>query len=103
MTYDPSPIPTPPKHPESGHLYLFAGDAPVLNLYQLAQSIPEGIFQLDIQGNTFIEVYDPDLALELSDERRFQKRIFPAYINIRNIGGDGLFTSDISEPNWGKA
>ncbi|GBF07341.1 putative bifunctional P-450/NADPH-P450 reductase1, cypD [Deinococcus aerius] len=103
MTQTLAPIPAPPKHPEYGHLHYLAGDAPVLNFFGLARQIPEGIFRLDFPGRTLIQAYDPDLVAELTDERRFQKRIHPSYTNVRNLGGDGLFTSDSSEPNWGKA
>ncbi|WP_102124773.1 bifunctional cytochrome P450/NADPH--P450 reductase [Deinococcus planocerae] len=103
MTQILAPIPSPLKHPQYGHLHYLAGDAPVLNFFQLAQHIPEGIFGLDIQGRTFIQAYDPDLVAELTDERRFQKRIHPSYTNVRHLGGDGLFTADSAEPNWGKA
>ncbi|WP_161883678.1 bifunctional cytochrome P450/NADPH--P450 reductase [Deinococcus alpinitundrae] len=103
MTQKLNPIPTPPRHPQYGHLHYFSGDAPVLNFYALSQQIPEGIFELDLQGRAVIQAYDPDLVAELTDERRFQKRVDPGYTNVRNLGGDGLFTADNFEPNWGKA
>ncbi|MBB5234744.1 cytochrome P450/NADPH-cytochrome P450 reductase [Deinococcus budaensis] len=103
MTHTLAPIPVPPRHPQYGHLHYLAGDAPVLNFAQLAGQFPEGLFQLDLQGRTFIQAYDPDLVAELTDERRFQKRIHPSYTNVRHLGGDGLFTADSDEANWGKA
>ena len=61
------------------------------------------IFWLDMMGAPIVVVSGADLVDELSDEKRFDKAVRGALRRVRAIAGDGLFTADTTEPNWGKA
>src|SRR6202049_2399066 len=73
-----SPIPHPPTKPVVGNMLSLDSRAPV---------IAAG--------------HDP--VDELSDEKRFDKAVRGPLRRVRAIAGDGLFTADTTEPNWGKA
>jgi cytochrome P450/NADPH-cytochrome P450 reductase len=40
---------------------------------------------------------------ELCDESRFDKKLHSALRGVRDFAGDGLFTAETEEPNWGAA
>ena len=61
------------------------------------------IFWLDMMGSPIVIVSGAELVDELSDEKRFDKAVRGALRRVRAIAGDGLFTADTTEPNWGKA
>lgn len=43
------------------------------------------------------------LVDELSDETRFKKMVHPPIQAVKGFAGNGLFTADTDEPDWGKA
>src|SRR6202162_5371722 len=97
-----SPIPHPPTRPVVGNMLSLDSTAPVQNLARLARELGP-IFWLDMMGAPLVVVSGHDLVNELSDEKRFDKAVRGPLRRVRAIAGDGLFTADTSEPNWGKA
>jgi cytochrome P450/NADPH-cytochrome P450 reductase len=97
-----SPIPHPPTKPVVGNMLSLDSTAPVQNLARLAKELGP-IFWLDMMGAPIVIVSGHDLVDELSDEKRFDKAVRGPLRRVRAIAGDGLFTADTSEPNWGKA
>src|SRR5882757_1479563 len=93
-----SPIPRPPTKPVVGNMLSLDSAAPVQNLTRLAKELGP-IFWLDMMGAPIVIVSGHDLVDELSDAKRFDK----ALRRVRAVAGDGLFTADTTEPNWGKA
>lgn len=97
-----SPIPHPPTRPVVGNMLSLDSSAPVQNLARLAKELGP-IFWLDMMGAPLVIVSGHDLVEELSDEKRFDKAVRGPLRRVRAIAGDGLFTADTTEPNWGKA
>jgi cytochrome P450 / NADPH-cytochrome P450 reductase len=97
-----SPIPHPPTKPVVGNMLSLDSTAPVQNLARLAKELGP-IFWLDMMGAPLVIVSGHDLVDELSDEKRFDKAVRGPLRRVRAIAGDGLFTADTTEPNWGKA
>jgi cytochrome P450/NADPH-cytochrome P450 reductase len=97
-----SPIPHPPTKPVVGNMLSLDSTAPVQNLARLAKELGP-IFWLDMMGAPIVIVSGHDLVDELSDEKRFDKAVRGPLRRVRSVAGDGLFTADTNEPNWGKA
>src|SRR6478672_6525548 len=97
-----SPIPHPPTKPVVGNMLSLDSSAPVQNLARLAKELGP-IFWLDMMGAPLVIVSGHDLVDELSDEKRFDKAVRGPLRRVRAVAGDGLFTADTSEPNWGRA
>ncbi len=97
-----SPIPHPPTKPLVGNMLSLDSTAPVQNLARLAKELGP-IYWLDMMGAPIVIVSGHDLVDELSDEKRFDKAVRGPLRRVRAIAGDGLFTADTTEPNWGKA
>lgn len=95
-------IPHPPKKPIVGNMLSVDSNAPVQHLAKLAKELGP-IYWLDMMGAPIVIVSGADLVDELSDEKRFDKAVRGALRRVRAIAGDGLFTADTDEPNWGKA
>lgn len=95
-------IPHPPKKPIVGNMLSVDSNAPVQHLAKLAKELGP-IYWLDMMGAPIVIVSGADLVDELSDEKRFDKAVRGALRRVRTIAGDGLFTADTDEPNWGKA
>jgi cytochrome P450/NADPH-cytochrome P450 reductase len=96
------PIPHPPTKPVVGNMLSLDSSAPIQDLTRLAKELGP-IFWLDMMGSPIVVVSGHDLVDELSDEKRFDKTVRGALRRVRAVGGDGLFTADTREPNWGKA
>jgi cytochrome P450/NADPH-cytochrome P450 reductase len=97
-----SPIPHPPTKPVVGNMLSLDSSAPVQNLTRLAKELGP-IFWLDMMGAPLVIASGHDLVDELSDEKRFDKAVRGPLRRVRAVAGDGLFTADTTEPNWGKA
>ncbi len=95
-------IPLPKGDPIIGNLRAVDADAPIQSFMRLAR-IHGPIFQLEFFGKVLTLVSSQELVHELSDERRFDKRVHATLKNIRDFAGDGLFTAKTDEPNWAKA
>ncbi|KAJ6522368.1 fatty acid hydroxylase [Mycena vulgaris] len=98
----PVPIPQPPTIPFIGNVASLEKDVPLHSFRLLAKTYGE-IFQLDMLGRKVICVSSYELVNEVSDDSRFQKRVSGGLSQVRNLVGDGLFTAQPEEPNWGIA
>lgn len=96
------PIPQPKSDPFLKNVRAIDSQAPIQSLMRLAR-IHGPIFRFDTPGGNALVVSSQELVNELCDEKRFDKRVHTALKNIRDFGGDGLFTAYTDEPNWGKA
>ena len=95
-------IPMPDKKPVVGNMLSVDKDQPLQSLMQLTKDLGP-IFRMDMMGTPLVVVSGHDLVEELCDETRFDKAVRGSLRRVRAIGGDGLFTGDTQEPNWGKA
>ncbi|KAI0365331.1 fatty acid hydroxylase [Pilatotrama ljubarskyi] len=95
-----TPIPTPPAVPFLGHVNTLDKDLPIRSLDLLARQYGE-IYQLNILGDRRIFANSYELQNELSDEKRFRKKVAGNLGMVRNATGDGLFTARVPEDkNW---
>ncbi|GCE13550.1 bifunctional cytochrome P450/NADPH--P450 reductase [Tengunoibacter tsumagoiensis] len=94
-------LPQPPAKFLVGNLFDVSGDH-VQNFMKLAREYGP-IYQLDLPGRQLVVVSGFDLVDELSDETRFDKKVWTPLRNIRSFAGDGLFTAETKETNWRKA
>ncbi|TFK87927.1 cytochrome P450 [Polyporus arcularius HHB13444] len=88
-----TPIPSPPGLPFVGNVDAIDKDLPLQSLHLLAKQYGD-IYQLTMFGDTRIIVNSSALMSEVSDEKRFAKKIAANSNQLRNAAGDGLFTSD---------
>ncbi len=77
-------------------------DGPLAVAEQLSQRYGE-IFQLRTPQGRMTIVSSFRLFDELCDTRRFDKVVEGALLDMRQLGGDGLFTVDSDHPNWSRA
>ncbi|WP_425551958.1 cytochrome P450 [Fodinicola feengrottensis] len=61
------------------------------------------IFTRKFFSRPIVIVQGADLVGELADEKRFAKHVGLGVRELRQIGGDGLFTAHNDEPNWQRA
>ncbi|KAI0642932.1 bifunctional P-450/NADPH-P450 reductase [Trametes meyenii] len=97
-----TPIPTPPAVPFLGHVNTIDKDLPIRSLNLLARQYGE-IYELNVLGKCDKRIFANSYALqnELSDEKRFLKKIGKNLDEVRNASGDGLFTAKVpGEQNW---
>ena len=98
-----SPIPQPPTIPFLGNVTLIDLDVPIRTFMNLAKQYGE-IYQMSFPGGiVLVHVNSVALVRQLSDDSRFKKSVSRGLREVRNLAGDGLFTADIEEPNWGIA
>ncbi|WP_340054998.1 bifunctional cytochrome P450/NADPH--P450 reductase [Corynebacterium parakroppenstedtii] len=99
----PKTIPGPKPLPLIGAAYTVDTDRLMDSQIDVARKYGE-ICAQDFPGQPrVVLIRSQRLVNELCDENRFDKQVHPAVANLREIGGDGLFTSDTVNPNWGKA
>ncbi|WP_440119844.1 bifunctional cytochrome P450/NADPH--P450 reductase [Paenibacillus sp. QZ-Y1] len=99
---DATAIPQPRTYGPLGNLPLIDKEKPTLSLGVLAEQHGP-IYRLTAPGYSGLIVSGPDLVAELCDVSRFDKFVYNELESVRAFGGDGLFTSRTSEPNWKKA
>lgn len=99
---DAATIPQPPGNILIGNLLSLGATTPTQDMMKLAREYGS-IFQLDFMGRILITVSSFDLVNEVSDESRFDKKIWAPLRKVRTFAGDGLFTAYTSEPNWSRA
>lgn len=93
-------LPHPPgRRPVVGDLLGIDRTKPVQTL--LARSHGLGpIFEMRVFSQKMVFVQGTELARELCDESRFEKKLAPGVKALREAAGDGLFTAYSHEPNW---
>ncbi|KAI0694744.1 fatty acid hydroxylase [Earliella scabrosa] len=85
-------IPSPPAVPFLGHVNTLDREVPIRSLDLLARQYGE-IFELNILGAQRIFINSYALQNEVSDEKRFRKKVAGSLLEIHNAApGDGLFT-----------
>ena len=101
-TPKPAPVPQPPLKPIIGNLGDIDGNVPIQSFMKLAETYGP-FFKMRFLDKDFYVASSRELVDELCDEKRFTKRVGAALQEIRAVAGDGLFTADGNNPNWGKA
>lgn len=92
----------PDKAPLLGNVLSVDKDQPLQSLMDMTRDLGP-IIRMDMMGKPMVIVSGHKLVEELCDESRFDKAVRGSLRRVRAIGGDGLFTGDTQEPNWGKA
>ncbi|WP_226579838.1 bifunctional cytochrome P450/NADPH--P450 reductase [Halobacillus litoralis] len=95
-------LPRPKGYGPLGNLPALDRDKPIQSFMKMARELGP-IYQFQFPGRTSTFVSSAKFAAEITDEKRFDKKIGPALQKVRAFGGDGLFTSGTGEPNWQKA
>ncbi|GIE76430.1 bifunctional cytochrome P450/NADPH--P450 reductase 2 [Actinoplanes philippinensis] len=62
-----------------------------------------GVFALDVGGKRMIFASHHALVTEMCTDPRWSKAVHDPLEQLRDLGGDGLFTAYNDEPNWGRA
>lgn len=98
-----SPIPLPPTIPFLGNATLIDLDVPSRSFLLLSKQYGE-IFQMVFSGGVVVlHVHSAAIVRQISDDARFKKTVSRSLREVRNLAGDGLFTAEIDDPNWGMA
>ncbi len=97
-----APIPQPPPRPLLRNAPDVGIEQPVQRLMALAEDYGP-IFKLEFPGRSMLVLSSHALVDELCDTRRFEKALSGPLREIRALAGDGLFTAENHEPNWGRA
>ncbi|KAJ2988103.1 hypothetical protein NUW54_g9219 [Trametes sanguinea] len=93
-------IPRPPGLPLVGNVDAIDQNLPFQSLHLLAQKYGE-IYELEMFGTKRVVINSQALMSEVSDEKRFSKKIAENSNQLRNAAGDGLFTARLpEEKNW---
>ncbi|KAL6298881.1 cytochrome P450 [Sparassis latifolia] len=94
------PIPSPPSVPFLGHVTSIEREVPIRSFRLLAEQYGE-IYKLKMINREIIVINSYALLDEVSDEKRFNKKVIGALDQVRNGVGDGLFTAHApGEQNW---
>ncbi|CAF1196954.1 unnamed protein product [Rotaria sp. Silwood1] len=67
---------------------------------QRLQELYGDIYRLTIFKTNIVVVSSHEFVNFVCDESKFDKKIASGLLELRNAGGDGLFTAHTSEPNW---
>ncbi|KAI0767655.1 fatty acid hydroxylase [Fomes fomentarius] len=92
-----TPIPSPPAVPFLGHVTVVDRNVPTKSFDLLARRYG-GIYELKILSERRIFVSSYELVNEVSDEKRFNKKITLGLNQVRNATGEGLFTARVPGP-----
>ena len=95
-------IPRPKTFGPLGNLPLINTESPVQSIIKIADEYGP-VIRLEIPGRRMIYISSYELVAEACDESRFDKYVWEPLQKVRPFTGDGLFTSDTTEPNWQKA
>ncbi|KAI5117203.1 hypothetical protein M0805_005173 [Coniferiporia weirii] len=98
-----TPIPQPPTVPLLANSTLVDIELPLRSFLLLASQYGE-ILQLVYPGGVSVVHFNSHaLVRQASDDTRFRKALARPLREVRNLAGDGLFTAEHDEPNWGVA
>lgn len=96
-------IPGPKSYPLIGTAYSLDPRNIVQSGTRLAEKHGR-FYRQEIPGSApFYVVTSFALVDELSDETRFHKVVHPALQEVSGFSGNGLFTAEFDDPEWGKA
>lgn len=93
-------IPQPPTRPLLGNAPDVGFDTPMQNMVKLAREYGP-IYRLSFPTGSLLVLSALETVSDACDETRFEKEVHLRA--LRDIGGDGLFTSFNDEPNWTKS
>lgn len=54
-------------------------------------------------GDTILHINSAALVRQVSDDTKYRKTLSRSLREVRNLVGDGLFTAELEETNWGVA
>ncbi|MCP4439023.1 MAG: cytochrome P450 [Aureispira sp.] len=95
-------IPHPPRLPFLGNTHQIMGKEVVANMLKVTKENAP-IFEFSMSGHKDIYICNNELADSVLTSPHFHKAVSKPMQQIRNFGGDGLFTAWSHEPNWQKA
>ena len=95
-------IPHPPKLPVIGNLHLLSSKNPTQGVMKLAEKYGP-IFRIHAPFGSVIVLSDYEHVKDVLNENFFIKNVSKPLLELRGLGGDGLFTSWTHEPSWQKA
>ncbi|PAD79435.1 bifunctional cytochrome P450/NADPH--P450 reductase [Paenibacillus campinasensis] len=95
-------VPQPKTFGPLGNLPHLNFEEPVQSLVKLADQYGP-IFRMEYPGRSELYISGHELVAEVTDESKFDKRVWAPLEKVRAFAGDGLFTSWTYEPNWKKA
>lgn len=102
MLYTLDTLPSPLTLPILGSMFEVDTGHVIASFRRLARAHGP-IFRLTLPSDRIHIVSSHALARELCDTTRFQKALSAPLVELRMLGGDGLFTAYNHEPNWAKA
>lgn len=73
---------------------------PVQRAVEVLAGFDEPVVEIRLFDTKLVLVRSGRVGAELCDEDRFEKRLAPGLITLRQLAGDGLFTAFNEEPNW---
>ncbi|WP_083450250.1 cytochrome P450 [Luteipulveratus mongoliensis] len=87
------------RRPVIGDLLTVRPPRPFQNLLAAGENLGP-LFEIKLARQKMVFVQDAALAQELCDETRFEKKLPPGLVALRENAGDGLFTAYSDEKNW---
>lgn len=73
---------------------------PVQRAVEVLAGFTDPVVEIKLFDAKLVLVRSGLVGAELCDESRFEKRLAPGLITLRQLAGDGLFTAFNTEPNW---
>lgn len=95
-------VPSPRALPVLGHVHHLDPERPLQSMMELANKHGP-LYWMRMPNKDLLVVSGADLVDELSDETRFRKAIHGPLIQLRPVGGNGLFTVETTDPIWERA
>lgn len=95
-------VPSPRALPVLGHVHHLDAERPLQSMMALANKHGP-LYWMRMPNKDLLVVSGADLVAELSDETRFRKAVHGPLIQLRPVGGNGLFTVETTDPIWERA
>jgi cytochrome P450/NADPH-cytochrome P450 reductase len=92
-------VPQPRSYPLVGNAPSIDIETPIQSMMQLAQELGP-VYRLQFPSQTILVVGEHTLVDEVCDEARFEKIVHAPLRELRDLGGDALFTADNDAPAW---
>lgn len=92
-------VPQPRSYPLLGNAPSIDIETPIQSMMQLAQELGP-VYRLQFPSQTVLVLGEHTLVDEVCDESRFEKIVHAPLRELRDLGGDALFTADNDAPAW---
>lgn len=92
-------VPQPRSYPLLGNAPSIDIGTPIQSMMQLAQELGP-VYRLEFPSQTVLVLGEHALVDEVCDESRFEKIVHAPLRELRDLGGDALFTADNNAPAW---